>query len=71
MVRDIAEAQIEFLDYMMKQQASSQRSRVAQMRSFWANTLPAALDQKFTGLESPVAVNLRNLEIAIPSGSGG
>jgi hypothetical protein len=69
-VRDLVESQVECLDDIMKRQASSQRSRAAQMHGFWANTLPAALDQKFTGLESPVAVNLRNLEIAVPPGSG-
>jgi hypothetical protein len=68
-VRDLAEGQIECLEDMMKQQAVSQRSRAAQMRDFWAKTLPAALDQEFSGLESPVAVNLRRLEIAAQGGS--
>ena len=54
-VRDLAEGQIECLDDMIKQQAAAQRSRAAQMRSFWAATLPAALDLDFTGLESPIA----------------
>jgi hypothetical protein len=62
-VRDLAESQIECLDDMIKQQAVSQRSRATQMRDFWARTLPAALDQEFSGLEAPVAPNLRRLEI--------
>src|SRR5260370_20437921 len=68
--RDLAEGQIEFLDDMMKQQAAGRRSRATQMRDFWAKTLPAALDQEFSGLESPVAVNLRRLEIAAQGASG-
>jgi hypothetical protein len=61
-IRDLAEGQIELLDDMLKKQAVGQRSRAGQMRGFWATTLPAALDQPFTGLESPVAQNLRDLE---------
>lgn len=61
-LRDSAEGQIDLLDDLMKRQAIGQRSRYAQMRGFWATTLPASLDQEFTGLESPVAPNLRGLE---------
>jgi hypothetical protein len=68
-VRDMAERQIECLDDMIKQQAANQRSRAAQMRDFWAATLPAALDQEFSGLEAPMAPNLRRLEIAAEGGS--
>jgi hypothetical protein len=70
-VRDLAEGQVECLADMMKQQSASQRSRAAQMRAFWADTLPAALDQEFTGLEAPISENLRRLEVAAPGGSGG
>jgi hypothetical protein len=70
-IRDLAESQIEYLDDMMKQQAADQRSRAAQMRGFWADTLPAALDLNFRGMESPIAVNLRRLEVvAVPRSSG-
>lgn len=65
----MAERQIECLDDMIKQQAANQRSRAAQMRDFWATTLPAALDQEFSGLEAPMAPNLRRLEIAAEGGS--
>ena len=41
------------------------------MRGFWAVTLPAALDQEFTGLESPVAGNLRELERIADVGAHG
>lgn len=70
-VRDLAEGQIEYLDDMMKQQAADQRSRAAQMRGFWADSLPAALDQNFRGMESPIAVNLRRLEVVALPRSGG
>jgi hypothetical protein len=69
-IRDLAEGQIEALDHMMKQQAAGQRSRAAQMRAFWADTLPDALDQKFSGLESPIAENLRRLEVTVSPRSG-
>jgi hypothetical protein len=68
-VRDLAEGQIELLDDMIKKQATGQRSRAAQMRAFWASTLPVALDQDFTGRESPVAPNLRELERVADAGA--
>jgi hypothetical protein len=70
-LRNIAEGQVEFLDDMMRIQAVGQRSRCAQMRGFWATTLPAALDQEFTGLEAPVAPNLRELERVADTGANG
>ena len=70
-LRDLAEGQVELLDDMMKKQAAGQRSRAAQMRSFWAVTLPAALDLEFTGLESPVAGTLRELERVADVGAHG
>ena len=70
-IRDLAPGQVELLDDLMKKQAAGQRSRYAQMRDFWAATLPAALDQEFTGLESPVAPNLRELEGVADNGADG
>ena len=70
-LRNLAEGQVELLDDMMKKQVAGQRSRHAQMRSFWAVTLPAALDQEFSGLESPVAPNLRELERVADTGATG
>ncbi len=71
-LRDFAEGQIELLDDMMKKQAVGQRSRASQMRGFWADTLPAALDQEFAGLESPVAATLRELErVVLDAGTHG
>ena len=61
-IRDLGQAQVGVLDDMIKQQPAGQRSRATQIRAFWAETLPAARDQHFTGLESPVASNLRELE---------
>ena len=61
-VRDLAEGQIEFLDDLLKRLAPGQRTRAAQMRAFWSRTLPAALDQEFTGPTWPIADSLRRLE---------
>jgi hypothetical protein len=70
-VRDLAEGQIELLDDMIKQQATSHQSRAIQMRSFWADTLPAALDQEFVHVDSPAADSLRTLEGAVDAGAAG
>jgi hypothetical protein len=48
---------------MLETQEAIQRSRAALMRSFWAVTLPGALDQAFTMMEAPVAASLRVLEL--------
>jgi hypothetical protein len=70
-ILDLAPGQTELLADLMKKQEAGQRSRYAQMKGFWKATLPAALDQGFTGLESPVAKNLRALEsVADPGASG-
>jgi hypothetical protein len=70
-VRDLAEGQIELLDDMMKKQAANQQSRAAQMRSFWAETLPAALDQDFVHVDAPAAPTLRELERVVEAGATG
>jgi Tubulin like len=70
-VRDLAEGQVELLDDVIKKQAEGQRSRYSQMCGFWGTTLPAALDQRFGGLESPVAPNLRELERVADAGASG
>jgi hypothetical protein len=67
-LRDLAKGQVELLDDLMGKQATGQRSRAAQLRSFWAVTLPSALDVDFTGLESPVAPTLRQLERVVDAG---
>ncbi len=60
-LRDRADGEIEILDEMVRHASPSQRYRAAQLRSFWADTLPAALDRRFTEVDAPVAVNLREL----------
>jgi hypothetical protein len=70
-IRELAPGQVDLLDDMMKKQAVGQQSRYAQMRSFWAATLPAALDQPFAQLEAPVAPNLRELERVADAGASG
>ncbi len=64
-IRDMAPGQIEILDDLMKNQAVGQQVRTVQMRAFWADTLPAALDWPFHGLEAPVGKNLRELEAIV------
>ena len=64
-VRDMAPGQIEILDNLLTKQAVGQRARASQMNAFWAETLPAALDLPFSGLESPVGNSLRELEAIV------
>jgi hypothetical protein len=70
-VRDLAEGQVELLDDMMKKQVANQQSRAMQMRSFWADTLPAALDQEFLHVDAPAAATLRDLERVVDEGAAG
>jgi len=70
-VRDLAEGQVELLDDMMKKQAVNLQSRAAQMRSFWADTLPAALDQEFVHVDAPAGATLRELERVVDAGAAG
>jgi tubulin-like protein len=70
-VRDLAEGQIECLDGMMRHRTAALRIRAEQQRGFWADTLPAALDLEFSGVEYPIAANLRHLEkVALQESSG-
>lgn len=41
---------------------SASASRVAQLRTFWTSTFPAALDLPFRGVTAPVQATLRELE---------
>jgi len=68
-LRGIAADQIVALDDLMKKQSDDQRSRAGQMRGFWADTLPAALDLEFTGLDAPVAKTLSELEEVLDPGA--
>jgi hypothetical protein len=61
-ITDLAAGQIELLDKMMKEDDEGHRSRDVQMHGFWADTLPAALDDELTGVNGRVAKNLRGLE---------
>ena len=71
-VRDLAEGQVESLDEMMRQPALRNSSRATQMHGFWADTLPATLNLPFHDvMESPVARNLRELEMLVPAGGEG
>jgi len=58
---DIAKEEIARLDVKVSQQPSGNRGRPQQMRRFWAQTLSAALDRNFTGMQSPARPNLREL----------
>jgi hypothetical protein len=52
----------------MRKQGAGQRTRTAQMRAFWAQTLPAAREQEFEHVDSPSAPSLRALEEVIDDG---
>ena len=54
-VTDLAKEQLALLDDMIKKQAANQGSRATQMYSFWANTLPSALNQEFEHMDSSTA----------------
>ena len=68
---DLAQEQIALLDDMIKRQAANQQSRAAQMRSFWADTMPSALGQEFEHVDSPTAPNLQELQDAVDAGAAG
>ncbi len=61
-IKNLAAAQIKILDEMIKEDEEGHRSRDTQMRRFWAETLPAALNEEFTGVNGRVAKNLLSLE---------
>jgi hypothetical protein len=63
-VSGLAEQEITQLDDLIAQLPASSQGRAQQMRQFWADTLPAALDREFAGLESPTRANLRLLQAA-------
>jgi hypothetical protein len=67
-VRTMAAAQIAALDTLLKKQSADQRARALQMRAFWAETLPSALELPFTGPESPVGRTLDALELVVAEG---
>jgi len=68
-LRKIMAQQVSLLDKMLEKQSADQQSRAAQMRGFWAVTLPAALDREFIGVQAPAARNLRELEMQTGAGS--
>jgi hypothetical protein len=70
-LRDLATGQVKLLDEMMKNQTVGSKSRLTQMRGFWANTLPAALDLEFAGIEAPVVATLRELQMVVDTGVSG
>jgi Tubulin like len=58
----LAEEQTRLLDEMIKNMPPESRTRALQMYSFWAVTLPAALDKPFDGIDSPMRPTLRLLQ---------
>lgn len=70
-LRNVAPGQVDLLEDMMKKQSVGQRSRHSQFLGFWAVTLPAALNKEFSGIESPVAPNLCELEKVAETGASG
>jgi Tubulin like len=69
-VQDLVKGEIEQLDEMLAYLPPGSRTRAAQLRGFWADTMPAALDWRFSGLEAPTRQTLRDLELAVQGGSG-
>jgi hypothetical protein len=70
-VTDLAKEEATLLENMMRKQSPNQRSRAAQMHSFWAVTLPSALSQEFEHADSPVASNLSELRDTVDAGAAG
>ncbi|GAA3231069.1 hypothetical protein GCM10010468_61980 [Actinocorallia longicatena] len=59
-VRELAKEQVGHIDWMLDELNATSRARARQMRSFWAETFPSALDYHF---EVPATRdNLRGLE---------
>jgi hypothetical protein len=69
-VRELASDQVEVLDALLKAAPPSSRSRAAQLRGFWADTMPAALAHPFNGVESPICNNLEQLEQVVAEQEG-
>lgn len=62
---EMAESEVNGLDKLLATLPEGSRSRAEQMHSFWAKTFPAALALRFTGLEAPLRVNLRQLKESV------
>jgi hypothetical protein len=67
MVRGMADEQTALLDSMVGRVPSAGGGYLGLLRSFWAETLPAALDLPFVGVSHPVAGSLRELESVLGS----
>jgi hypothetical protein len=61
----LAEEQKKLLDEMVKNLPAESRTRALQMYSFWAVTLPAALNEPFEGIDSPMRPTLAQLQDAV------
>ncbi|AQZ65198.1 unnamed protein product [[Actinomadura] parvosata subsp. kistnae] len=61
-VTGMAADQLGLLEIMMPKLPSGARNRADQLVSFWAGTLPAALDLPFERVAEAVAYNLRDLD---------
>ncbi len=64
----LADTEVTRLDAMLRQSPAGSQGRTSQMRQFWAETVPAALNREFTGVESPIRANLRQLHRAAEDG---
>jgi hypothetical protein len=59
---ELARDQIKLLDSMVGTLPRGGQTRLAQMRGFWADTLPAARGLRFPGAGSPLSDNLSDLD---------
>ena len=57
----LADSEVARLDDILETLPARNRGRAAQLRSFWAETLPAALNRPFAGADSPIRPTLREL----------
>jgi hypothetical protein len=63
-LRAVGDKQVAVIDRMLADLHSGAQARARQLRSFWAETLPAALDREFTEVQA-IRRNLRELEGAV------
>ena len=63
-VTGLPASQIDLLDAVLQELPPGSRGRASQMRQFWMETLPAALEHEFTGVQAPARANLRELQRA-------
>jgi hypothetical protein len=62
---EMQESEVSCFEKLLATLPDGSRPRAEQMHSFWAKTFPAALAMRFTGLDSPLRENLRQLKESV------